>query len=71
MNEIALDAEDAPRPREFPKDRPLSDAERGEWMASWLLAKAVGWEAYALAQRSPPPETSPARCAARCSLKPR
>ncbi len=50
MDEIAPGAEDVPRLREFPKDRPLSDAERAEWMASWLLAKAVGWEAYALAQ---------------------
>lgn len=37
------------RPREFPRDRPLSGAERTEWMNSWLLAKAVGWEAYGLA----------------------
>lgn len=50
MTEIATDAGDGARPREFPKNRPLSDAERAEWMSSWLLAKAVGWEAYGLAQ---------------------
>ena len=50
MSEIATDAEGGARPREFPKDRPLSVVERAEWMRSWLLAKAVGWEAYGLAQ---------------------
>ncbi len=34
----------------FPKDRPLTDAERQKWMTTWLEAKAVGWELYALAQ---------------------
>lgn len=37
------------RPRSFPVDRPLSADERQEWMNSWLLGKAVGWEAYGLA----------------------
>lgn len=50
MSEIAADAAGEGRLRVFPKDRPLSDEERAEWMRSWLLAKAVGWEAYGLAQ---------------------
>jgi hypothetical protein len=50
MTDLATDAGDGARPREFPKNRPLSDAERPEWMRSWLLAKAVGWEAYGLAE---------------------
>lgn len=50
MSEFAKDASGERRPRELPKDLPLSDEERTEWMRSWLLAKAVGWEAYGLAQ---------------------
>ena len=50
MSEIATYPSGEGRLREFPKDRPLSDEERAEWMRSWLLAKAVGWEAYGLAQ---------------------
>jgi hypothetical protein len=50
MSEIGAGGAVAARPREFPKDRKLSDAERREWMTSWLLAKAVGWEVYGLAQ---------------------
>lgn len=49
MSEIATDAAGEERLRAFPTNRPLSQGERAEWMRSWLLAKAVGWEAYALA----------------------
>ncbi len=45
----AVSAADEDRPRSFPKGRPLSADEREEWLKSWLLVRAVGWEIYALA----------------------
>lgn len=50
MTQSATAGRGGQRPREFPRDRPLTESERVEWKASWLLGKAVGWEAYALAQ---------------------
>ena len=42
MSEIATYPSGEGRLREFPKDRPLSDEERAEWMRSWLLAIESG-----------------------------
>jgi hypothetical protein len=34
----------------FPTDRPLTDNEKQQWMHTWLHARIIGWEAFALAR---------------------
>ncbi|HVA05366.1 MAG TPA: hypothetical protein VNG12_01360 [Acidimicrobiales bacterium] len=34
----------------FPTDRPLTDKEKRQWMHTWLHARIIGWEAFALAR---------------------